>query len=1010
MFLKSLEIFGFKSFADRTRIEFADGITALVGPNGCGKSNVVDAVKWVLAEGRSRNLRADKMEDVIFNGTETRPALNVADVTLTIDNESGLLPVESSEIQIRRRLFRSGESEYSVNGQQCGPGAIRRLVMDTGIGKAAYSVMEQGKVSQILSSKPEDRRYLFEEAAGISRSKEEAAEAERNLEKTRAVLQTIGATLAEIKRGYDSLKAQSEKTARFRSLKDEIFICELDLQLLRLKNSIQDKTRGEAEKAGLEEKRAAVRSEIAGLKDIMSENLDKVRELQEKVHGLNSELVKVGAEQNGRREMAKQLGRRRSEIRERIAQIESRRSSVQERMEALNEEIDSAEADLHDKGRQLEAVHGNIVGFEENVRAASGQIDSNRRRSQENATRVAGLDEALSGLQKELASITEDIVTELDARLRDAGYSSAACRAAKEEVDALLGRIRVLARGRGDIFRDFAAKDGQSAAEAQEFARSAVVAFEETERLALSLEKAVAGYARATPAFIDEFLSPDGIITRKRGIDGQIAANRAQAAHIEEENASLKEESAELAVKIDSYKETLGRLRVNQAQMQAQLDSGRQQISLLKRSLTTEAAGLRELEDEMFSEGKAAEDIDEQLEDIQSELSEIELRGRRLAAELNDLDAEIARGNKDVLGKESLLREKEAEEDALQSRYEKLAMRLASSDTEIKAIRQNFIDAHSRDLTEFEERMYRITEQPAALRERLGRAKEELRALGQVNLMAPDEFVEVKERFERQSASYADTQKSLVDFERISEEIRSKATEQFLDTYNKIKKNFHNMFRRLFNGGRAELRLVDPQSVLTTGIDIYAQPPGKKLENIALLSGGEKTMTAVALLFATYQVRPSPFCLLDEIDAALDDNNVSSFVNTLRSFAGVSQYIVITHNKKTAAGTSTMLGVTMEESGVSKVISVRMEDVRDGAPPAGGEEFIEEDVPEESGAYVPPRPAPRIHNEDGTVTDPDSERLAAAVREKVRVTAQNAAEKETRTANSAENKDNGSKE
>ena len=203
---------------------------------------------------------------------------------------------------------------------------------------------------------------------------------------------------------------------------------------------------------------------------------------------------------------------------------------------------------------------------------------------------------------------------------------------------------------------------------------------------------------------------------------------------------------------------------------------------------------------------------------------------------------------------------------------------------------------------EFEERMYKITTPAADLREKLSQAKENFKALGSVNLMAPEEFNEVKDRYERQKTNYEDTQKSLENLVRVSEEIKSKSSEMFLETYNKIKKNFHNMFRRLFNGGRAELKLADPSNILTSGIDIYAQPPGKKLENIALLSGGEKTMTAVALLFATYQVRPSPFCLLDEIDAALDDKNVSSFVNVLESFANVSQYIVITHNKKNCNG------------------------------------------------------------------------------------------------------------
>jgi chromosome segregation protein len=262
---------------------------------------------------------------------------------------------------------------------------------------------------------------------------------------------------------------------------------------------------------------------------------------------------------------------------------------------------------------------------------------------------------------------------------------------------------------------------------------------------------------------------------------------------------------------------------------------------------------------------------------------------------------------------------------------------------------------------EFEERMYKITTPAAELREKLADAKKAFQSLGSVNLMAPEEFNEVKERYERQRTNYEDTQKSLENLVRVSEEIKSKSAEMFIETYNQIKKNFHNMFRRLFNGGRAELKLADPANILASGIDIYAQPPGKKLENIALLSGGEKTMTAVALLFATYQVRPSPFCLLDEIDAALDDKNVSSFVTALESFASVSQYIVITHNKKTVMGASTMLGITMEESGVSKIIALRLdEDIKRGAIiDHNQDDFKEEDVPDEEGVVLPPRPPKR---------------------------------------------------
>jgi chromosome segregation protein len=261
----------------------------------------------------------------------------------------------------------------------------------------------------------------------------------------------------------------------------------------------------------------------------------------------------------------------------------------------------------------------------------------------------------------------------------------------------------------------------------------------------------------------------------------------------------------------------------------------------------------------------------------------------------------------------------------LQSEVEKLQMSATETATEIRNVYDNFSERHSRDLHEYEERMYEIGRTQAELRGVIGQIREEEQAIGSVNLMAPEEFEEVKERYEFLTGQLEDLRKARQDLLRVTQEIHAESTRLFLETYEKVKKNFHTMFRRLFGGGRGELRLTDPDNVLETGIEIFAQPPGKKLENITLLSGGERSLTAVALLFATYMVKPSPFCLLDEIDAALDENNVGRFVNMLLEFSSFSQFIVITHNKKTVAAAQTLLGVTMEEPGVSKLVTMRID-------------------------------------------------------------------------------------
>ena len=984
MFLKSLDIFGFKSFADRTHIDFSDGITALLGPNGCGKSNIVDAIKWVLAENKAKNLRATSKEDVIFNGTERRSPLNVAEVTLTMSNETGLLPLEESEIAIKRRLYRNGDNEYFINNKPASGRDILRLFMDTGVGKSAYSVMEQGKIDQILSSKPEDRRYLFEEAAGISKSKVECQEAERQLEIVRNNMKQIEASIVEIKKSYDTLKVQAEKTSKYRNLKEEIFNYDLDITLIKLKNFIQERARHEKELREVELKRNEVRSQIDEINNSITENTDKVKEMQEMLYSKQTEAFGLQKEKNGKLELIKKFNEDASKIKLKITQLEATLKSVQDRIDDLNQEIDENKASLHDKQKQLSDISTNIENFKENIELSSNQITENSKNIQNIKQKIQDLTEKDHTLQQNLTQITEDIVTLLDSKMNEQGFSENALKTARENLEMTVSKLKIFTEGRKNIFSDFINASSSNLEQWQKKLKEAVDAFSEANALTVSLEKSLNDFINSSPSFISDFLSPEGIMTKKRKIDSEIQNNKNEISSNSSKIEELNSENSRLSTKIEEFKDTLDKLKLNKVRMQEQISSSEKQVLILQRNLSTEQNSLRGTEDQLYEENKAHEDLQEQIIDLQSELAEIEHKGQKLVEEMNSLDEKIQESNSRVSGKKDTLIRKQNEQKKYQEQFEKLSLSLAASETEIKNIKQNFQEQNSRDLMEFEEHMYKITTPIADLREKLAAAKTEFKNLGQVNLMAVEEFAEQKERYEKQKANYDDTQKSLENLIRVSEEIKAKSSEMFIETYNKIKKNFHNMFRRLFNGGRAELKLQDPQNVLTSGIDILAQPPGKKLESIGLLSGGEKTMTAVALLFATYQVRPSPFCLLDEIDAALDDKNVSSFVTALESFSKVSQYIVITHNKKTVLGAKTMLGITMEESGVSKIVQFRLDkDIKiSSLTDENSEIFVEEDVPLEENAYIPPRPKPRVHNPDGTIYDPEIEKYRKELKEK----------------------------
>jgi chromosome segregation protein len=965
VFLISLDVFGFKSFADKTHIEFADGITALLGPNGCGKSNVVDAIKWVLGEQRSAAMRAEKMEDVIFAGCETRKALNVAEVTLTLTNEKGLLPREETEIEIKRRLYRSGESEYFINGREAKLKDIRRLFWDTGVGKGAYSVMEQGKIDQALSSKPEERRYIFEEAAGITKNKAQSREAEIKLAKTEDNMRILDVQVKETKRSHDTLKVQAEKTLQYRALRETVFETERDIQLLRLKQFRDERDNRKETLKKRAGERDAARGELDRVSQALRDNMDVVNSLENELVESQKNLFGLAKEKQGLEDRARLLGEQREECRNAVSQNESRQRHIKIKIEELLADAEEQDAVVRDLRKKVADIEGNILSFEQNITLASTQIGQNDAAIRADEAEILRVEGTRSVLEKNLETITDDIVAALDKGLKDAGYSASDRRKTQGALEDALGRLKIALSGRKALLDDLARAAERAASggalpqpeELERIVRALACALSAAEHNADDALAHFSAYRESTPAFIDEFLAPEGIITKKRAIDGDIRAAKDAVGAGRERIASLREENSALGVKINEYRATLNSLRESRAKMGAQAVSAEEQAKLIRRELSGQEALLKTIEDELFLARKRLDETSERIADTEEELAALEERGKKLSAGMEKLEKDIARRNSEVSGKQTQLQKQTEALSRLNTAIERLHLEIAQSETEIKNTQDNFRETHSRDLMEFEERMYTIALPIASLRERRAEVKQELDNLGSVNFMAPEEYIEVKERYHHIATQVDDLTRAKDDLQKVVAEIRVESSQKFMDCYNKIKKNFHNIFRRLFGGGGAELRLLDPNHVLESGIEIFAQPPGKKLENITLLSGGEKTMTAVALLFATYMVRPSPFCLLDEIDAALDEDNVGRFVQLLREFGRTSQFIVITHNKKTVVAANALIGITMQEKGITILIETKLQNREEAEKETirpQEEPYSEEDVPPEEGRELPP--------------------------------------------------------
>lgn len=927
MFLKSLKIFGFKSFPDAVSLDFSSGITSLLGPNGCGKSNIVDAIKWVLGEQSTKTLRAGKMEDVIFNGTDTRKPLQVAEVSLVVSNEQRLLPTDDSEIEIKRRIYRSGESEYYINNNRALLKNIKELFFDTGVGKSAYSILEQGKIDQILSSRPEDRRYIFEEAAGISRFKAQSLEAERKLERTDENIVQVENILREVRRTYETRKNQAAKAISYRELKREQFALEVDVQLSTLKSFIMLLE-------SKEEQKVRAQRELEQQKGSLVSFDDEIINLQEVMRGLGSKRIAIQTELQRLDEAIKGRGDKLDLLTVRFRDFLQQKDkaaeqslAIQERIQRDKHEIDEKFSVMADIDDSIEQLTQEIDKNQRGIDKARSLIQSQNQEISDTELEDMALEDEMDALSEKLKELTDVIVIELEEKLKASGYNleekKVALTAFEERLDYLDSSVLE--------HEEFLKKLGATGVTSEELLNQELKFQRSLSASISSLRSLFATYLSHEASFIDDLISPEGIITQKHTVDHLMAEKRKTISSNRERISYLREENAKLSASLEAYQQAISDQRVALNQLQEQKRSAKDWIANLQRSITEQEYLYR---DAVTSSESAQERIYETQEDIRSVEAEVKEMKSTVAAlheELKDLIVEI-----EDLGETIRTQQKQKDSSYerlqnLRSEVEKLGFQIDQLGTNITGVYTNFFDNYGKSLKEYEDRLQEDIVDIPVLRANLDEVKKKISSMGYINQMAEEEFSEVKEQYDFLTKQMDDLSKAKEDLSAVVLEIKTRSEELFLTTYKEISAQFQEMFRRLFGGGRAELKLIDPENVLESGIDILAQPPGKKLTHLALLSGGERSMTAVALLFATYHVKPSPFCVLDEIDAALDDRNIGFFLSVLQEFAKKSQFIIITHNKHTVMGSDTLLGVTQIEPGVSTMVSYRI-DKAEGEP------------------------------------------------------------------------------
>ena len=926
MFLKNLTINGFKSFCEPSEIKFDKGISAIVGPNGCGKSNIVDALKWVLGEQKNRSLRANNMTDVIFKGTTEKKGLGRAEVRLTLVNENGLLPLDFNEVEVARIIYADGENEYYINKEKVRLKDIHELFFDTGVGKSAYSFMEQGKIDMILSNKPEDRRYIIEEAAGITKYKSRKHEAENNLNRANENIVRAQDIFSEVSKQYESMKKQADKAQRYMELKDGVRDLEIELGINRLMVQKNVKERFSGKQSKVDEELAAIEAEIGSLESDVSEKMLRVNELGQEKIDKHREIERVEGE-------IKALNVKNKALRDKEDSISASLRTDEEKLGRLDKNIADTEEELSYVDDERFETVSKISSIEKDIsrhNQAIEQIDIDLKKNEEQIKTLHGLIKDLAaeqaGKRGHLKEITDALIVKIEESLNVFDMNSREIMTLKESVGHDIPRVREEFRTRRQFLEDVLKIrniPSDSSAFFQKLEDFGKHLQELEEKLGLAGEN-VNKYVKATEIFMNDIFSPEGIIQKKRKTEHEIAELDKRMHNCRNEIENLERNSDTKEEQKENYRKQAQEAQVIHSRLvekQKSFDREIQRITKIKNEYIAQ-------KDELVHSIKSR---NEELEEVQYEIDENEglLRSERdkkkkIELRIDELENLIATENEKMSEQQQKMRSINESYQNKKVEIEELKLKLAEVDTTINEIYRNAYDNLSINLKEYENtEKYNTGRESSVIRESLSDIKSSMMSLGQVNMAAMQECESLKERYDLLMSQLDDLQKGKDDLLTIINELNGKSQEMFEKTYVEIRKNFQMIFSKLFNGGKADILLTEPENLLETGIDVEVQPPGQTRKSITLLSGGQRTMTAIALMFATFMVKPSPFCLLDEIDAALDEANVTRFIELVQDFKDQSQFVMITHNKKTMSAANVMYGVTQETMGVSKIVSAK---------------------------------------------------------------------------------------
>ncbi len=910
MYLKSLELFGFKSFADKTELMIEPGITVIIGPNGCGKSNIVDSVRWVLGEKQAKNIRGEKMEDIIFNGANDRKPLSLAEVSLTIDNSGRILDIDSEEVRVSRRIFRDGESEYLINKSAVRLKDIEKLFMDTGIGKASYSIMEQGKIDMILSTRAEDRRYLFEEAAGISRYKLEKKEAEKKLQNTSSNIARINDIIKEIERERDIKSGQAAKTKEYISFRKRLKDLDIRLHCIDFQEAARKTDKLKQEVDALMKDKEGISARISKIS--AEEEMDEKRkndiqvrlfELDKEMHTFKIKIEDIENKTEKNRQLIREEYNRRENILKKIKEKTKSLEKVREEKSKTEQTGVEVRQKLSEDSEKLKNFVSLRTEKRDFIRNAKDRISENKNHIKRDEDRLKESRELLEVIIKKLLDAIEKRKAEMTV--------------SEEERQTVKGKIAEgLNNIRKHLQKALADLDGDMKAGAIESLKNINIE---------SLQNDIRKFENYEDGFRSILFDKTGIHAEKETLDKKISDTVMRIDRLKSEVTGLEE-------MVSGGQLELEKLNNEIAGIEKEIIRNENEANWIARHLESLSDQIDELSGnvENYTEDKnkseeVTQNLVREIKEWGSSIVEYNQKGELLKKDIGEYTDKRSELEREIYKRRDISRKDIENQNRIIERINEKEKALVEFEFKIANIEEYLWTEYEKKISDLEPVRYDNNER-TDIQRNIQELKKGINDLGPINNLAIEEYKDLSKRSEYFIKQKSDIEKAREDISSVIEDINKTSIEMFTETFGVIRSNFSEIFKKLFEGGDASIALLDPENVLESGIEITASPPGKKPKNINMLSGGEKSLTAIALLFATYMVRPSPFCYLDEIDAALDEQNISRFLRMLQQFSKSTQFIIITHNKKTVSIGESIYGITMEEPGVSKIVSFKLAD------------------------------------------------------------------------------------